>query len=216
MEGLRLALEKDLPVHFVDRDTEGYPVDRTPMPDPYALRKIGHYAFCQAFARSGLDATRYLEDDLREKTMAYHLQQLSQSGERILFVCGMLHFPGVLSMLDEPQTEVIGRRHREGVGLAHLHRESSREILSEMPYLVARYEESRRKGEEVDRMEVNGELISAARENHLKNSKEELSPTQLGVLHRFARNYALLSGGLVPSFYQLIVAARGAAEDNFA
>ena len=36
------------------------------------------------------------------------------------------------------------------------------------------------------------------------------------MLHKFARNYALISGGLVPSFYQLIVAARGAVDDNFA
>jgi len=35
-------------------------------------------------------------------------------------------------------------------------------------------------------------------------------------MHKFARNYALVTGGLVPSFYQLLVAARGAADDNFA
>jgi hypothetical protein len=215
VEVLRLALDEGLPVHFVDRDTEGYPIDRTPMPDPYALAKIGHYAFCRAFSRAPGPA-RYLEDDLREKTMAFHLQQLARSGERILFVCGMLHFPGVLSMLDQPQTEVIGKRHRDGAGLAHLHRESSREILSEMPYLAAQYERSRERGTGVDRLEVNRDLISMAREDHLKNSKEDLSPAQLRVLWKFAGNYALLSGGLVPTFYQLIVAARGAAEDNFA
>ena len=89
--------EKGLPVHFVDRDTEGYPIDRSPMPDPYALTRIGHYLYLP-----GLSATpagvrrRSLEDELREKTMAYHLQRLSETGERILFVCGMFHFPGLL------------------------------------------------------------------------------------------------------------------------
>lgn len=216
VEALRLALENDLGIHLIDRDTEGYPIDRSPMPDPYAVSKIGHHLFCRAYARSAGDSMRFLDDDLREKTMAYHLQQLDRSGEKILFVCGMFHFPGVLSMLERPQTEVIGRRHREGVDLAHLHRESSREILLEMPYLVARYEERRKKGDEVDRMAVNQELIALARENHLKNSKEEISPSQFRVLYKFARNYALLSGGLVPSFYQIIVAARGAVNDNFA
>ena len=28
VEAVRLALENDLPVHFIDRDTEGYPLDR--------------------------------------------------------------------------------------------------------------------------------------------------------------------------------------------
>jgi hypothetical protein len=36
------------------------------------------------------------------------------------------------------------------------------------------------------------------------------------VLRKFARNYAFITGALVPSFYQLVVAARGAADDNFA
>ncbi|MBU2499341.1 MAG: hypothetical protein KKE57_10600, partial [Proteobacteria bacterium] len=41
VEALRLALEKGLPVHFIDRDTEGYPLDRSPMPDPYAVTRVG-------------------------------------------------------------------------------------------------------------------------------------------------------------------------------
>jgi hypothetical protein len=58
--------------------------------------------------------------------------------------------------------------------------------------------------------------VDRSRERHWKNSKEELTHTQLKVLYKFARNYALITGGLVPSFYQLIVAARGAVDDNFA
>jgi hypothetical protein len=159
-----------------------------------------------------------VEDRLREKTMAYHLQQLNRQGERILFVGGLYHLPGLLDMLSQQQTEVIGRRHRKGVGLAHLHRDSSREIMSEMPFLAAKYEKSRSNSDEKppDRLETNSQLIKTSRQNYWKNSKEELTRSQVRVLNRFARNYALVSGGLVPSFYQLIVAARGAADDNFA
>src|SRR4030042_2271770 len=49
VEALRLALENQLETHFVDRDTEGYPVDRSPMPDSYAVRRIGHLLYCQAY-----------------------------------------------------------------------------------------------------------------------------------------------------------------------
>jgi hypothetical protein len=218
IEAARLALENSIPIHFIDRDTEGYPLDLSPMPDPYALRKIGHFIFCQAYLRKHRDDPRSLEDRLREKTIAYHLQQLSRKGERILFVGGLYHLPGLMEMLAQAQTEVIGRRQRKGVGLAHLHRDSSREIMSEMPFLAAKYEKSRssRDGECIDRLEANSQVISTSRQNYWKNSKEELSRSQVRVLNRFARNYALVSGGLVPSFYQLIVAARGAADDNFA
>lgn len=218
VEAVRLALEKGIPVHFVDRDTEDYPIDRTPMPDPYAIAKIGHFLYCQAYIRTHRDSQATPEDMLREKTMAYHLQQLGRRGEKVLFVGGLAHLPGLLRQLDQPQTEVIGRRHRDGVGLAHLHEESSRELLTEMPYLAAGYERLRSEGGPgpLDRMEINHEVLRIARENHWKNSKEELSRSQMRVLNRFARNYALLAGAIVPNFYQLVVAARGAADDNFA
>ena len=218
VEAARLALENGIPLHFIDRDTEGYPLDLSPMPDPYALTKIGHFIFCQAYLRKRQDESRSMEDRLREKTMAYHLQQLSRKGKRIFFVGGLYHLPGLFEMLTQPQTEVIGRRYRKGVGLAHLHRDSSREIMSEMPFLAAKYEKSRSNKDEgtLDRLEANNQLISVSRQNYWKNSKEELSRSQVRVLNRFARNYALVSGGLVPGFYQLIVAARGAADDNFA
>ena len=218
IEAVRLALENNIPIHFIDRDTEGYPLDLSLMPDPYALTKIGHFIFCQAYLRKHRDEPRSLEDQLREKAMAYHLQQLNRKGKRILFVGGLYHLPGLMEMLAQPQTEVIGRRHRKGVGLAHLHKDSSREIMSEMPFLAAKYEKSRshRDEEPPDRLETNSQLIKTSQQNYWKNSKEELSRSQVRVLYRFARNYALVSGGLVPSFYQLIVAARGAADDNFA
>jgi hypothetical protein len=217
-EAVRLSLENNIPVHFIDRDTEGYPLDRSPMPDPYAIRRIGHYVFCQAYLKTRGDEFPFLEDSLREKTMAYHLQRLNETGRRTLFVGGLYHLPGILSLIERPQTEVIGRKHREGAGLAHLHKDSSMEVLTEMPFLVARYERFRSDEgqEEPDRLQIHNELIDMARERHWKNNKEELSRVQIRTLHKFARNYAFLTGALVPNFYQLIVASRGVADDNFA
>lgn len=216
VEAVRLAISSDIPAHFIDRDTEGYPFDYTPMPDSYALTKIGHFTFCRAYLRVH-EHKNFSADILREKNMAFHLQRLSRQGDRILFVGGLSHLPGLLEMLDQPQAQVIGRRKREGIGLAHLHRQSSREIMTEMPFLAAAYERSRTEevGRCLDRLEINSRLIREAQKGLWKNDKEELSRNQLRVLYRFARNYALVTGNLVPDFYQLIVAARGAADDNF-
>lgn len=218
VEAVRSSLEHGVSVDFIDRDTEGYPFDLTPMPDSYAITRVGHYLFCEAYLKRGAPVYPYFEDELRERAMAYRLQRLSQSAERILFVCGLQHLSGILRNLDSPQTEVIERRTREGVGLAQLHRESSREVLSEMPFLIVKYEEMRGRipREIPDRLKINAELIRVARESHFKNNKEELSSTQVRILFKFARNYALLTGALVPNFYQLIIASRGVADDNFA
>jgi len=174
VEALRLALEKALPVHFIDRDTEGYPLDRSPMPDPYAMTRVGHSVYCQAYLQTRKDRPSSAEDTLRERTMAYHLQKLNAAGEKVLFVCGLYHLPGVLKMLELPQTEVIGRRRREGAGLAHLHADSSREVMTEMPFLAACYERFRSEGAAQepgpDRLKVQNDLIALARANHRKNS----------------------------------------------
>jgi hypothetical protein len=49
IEALRLSLSRNLPVHFIDRDTEGYPVYYDPVPDAYAITRIGYQAFCRAY-----------------------------------------------------------------------------------------------------------------------------------------------------------------------
>ncbi len=218
VEAIRLGLANGIPVHFIDRDEEAYPLDLTPMPDPYSAARIGHFNFCQAYLRIYSNNPSFPEDVLREKTMAYHLQRLSGKGKRILFVGGLSHIPGLLKLLDQPQAQVFGRRKRDKVALAHLHEDSSREIITETPYLAAAYEHARSTDDlkNIDRLRIHNELIHDAKKNYWKNSKEELSINQIRVLNRFARNYALLTGRLVPNFYQLIVAARGAADDNFA
>jgi len=218
VEAVRLALAESVPVHFIDRDTEGYLRDLSPMPDPYAVTRIGLSRYYKAYLDVYGPDPSSREDVLREKTMAYHLQRLSSEKKRVLFVGGMAHFPGLLRLLDRPQTSVIGRRKREGVGLAHLHMDSSREIMTEMPFLAAAFERVRAgQGiEDPDRLKINRDLIKIAGENLYKNSKEDLSPGDLKVFNKFAGNYALLTGDLVPNFYQLLVAARGAKDDNFA
>jgi len=218
VEAIRLALENDIPVHFIDRDSEFYPIDTSPMPDPYAVARVGHFDYCKAYLENRDLDPHDDQDMLREKAMAFNLQTLSRNGEKILFVGGLYHFPALLDILDQQQTDVIGRRQREGVEISHLHRDSSRELLTEMPFLTARYEDFRsgNASESPDRLKVNNELIDIALKNLWKNDKEKLSSNQLRILNRFARNYSLVSGGLVAGFYQLIVASRGVADDNFA
>ncbi len=218
VEAIRLAIETKIPFYFIDRDTERYPLDRSPMPDPYSIIRIGYQLYCRSYLDIYPKGSNLAEDILREKHMAYHLQRLSKQYKKILFICGLSHVPGILKYMDKPQAQVIGRTKRKGVGIAHLHEDSSREILSEMPYLAGIYEKIRKtnKWRHLDRIEINHQLIREAARNYYKNDKEEISMTQIKNLHRFARNWALLQGRLVPDFYQLIIASRGVANDNFA
>jgi hypothetical protein len=218
VEAIRLAISKKLPVHFVDRDTEGYPIDRMPMPDPYSIKKIGYWRYCQSYLKIHPEALESPQDQLRERTMTYNLQQLNQTGKKILFVGGLDHLPGLLAYLEKPQVPVIGIRQRPGVMLAHLHRESSREITTEMPFFAALYEEFRSatSAPEPDRLRAVDQLIDRATQSYTKEHRDELTVSQVRVFNRFVMNYALLSGYLSPDLYQIVIAARGAVDDNFA
>ena len=63
------------------------------------------------------------------------------------------------------------------------------EVLTEMPFLAARYERNRSEEgvTELDRLNINRELINEARESHWKNNRDELSGSQLRVMNKFAR-----------------------------
>jgi hypothetical protein len=225
IEALRLGAAAGIPVSFIDRDTEGYPAYREPMPDSYALTQVGYEAYCRAFLRERGEEVLPGEDLLRERTMAQQALELGRRFERVLVVCGLAHFPGLKRLLVEEPALPFGRRRRAGVLLGRLQESSSREILSEMPFLQRRYEEERARAREqqdwtafwnLDRLAIRDDLLEEAVRRHQQNSREQVEEPALAVLKKFARNYAFIQGTLTPDFYQVLVAARGAVNDNFA
>ncbi|RLB09155.1 MAG: hypothetical protein DRG59_03170 [Deltaproteobacteria bacterium] len=227
VEALRLGVEHDIPCYCIDRDIEGYPYRREAFPDSYSVTKIGYRKYCELCSEKLMEQEPDRIDYLREKTMLYNLQRLSRRHKRVLFVVGMAHFGRIFSALDEPHPQPIGRVKRSGVILAQLHEKSSREILTEIPYLVAEYERKRRSILEqwkrdpmvpslFDRLSSVDKLLKEAAEKYKKGYQEEIRPYQFRIIHKFARNYALVQGYLTPDFYQLLIAAKGGVDDNYA
>jgi hypothetical protein len=222
IEAVRLGMENNLPVFFIDRDTEDYPQRSDPMPDPYAVTRIGYQSYCLTYLKERGQEAPSSNDALRERTMASQALGLNHQYHRVLVVCGLAHWSGLLRQLDQNPELPLGRRRRPGVLVGYLKESSSREILSEMPFLQGRYEKERACAGSYDshflnmnRLSVQEELLQRAKEAHLKNSREKVESHQLGLIRKFARNLALLQGGLSPDFYQLLMASRGMVNDNF-
>lgn len=140
-EAVRSGLENHLPVHFVDLELDQYPFYRDPVPDPYAVQRLGYHAYVDLYchetgphrARDGLDLRR-------EAAMAYRLQELADNYDRILFVCGLAHLEGVREAFFRPQAQPLQKREQSGVALFNLHPEDLPEVLGEPPFLAAVYE----------------------------------------------------------------------------
>jgi hypothetical protein len=221
VEAARLALENGVPLFLVDRDDGSYPLHRERALDPYALTRTGTGPYVKAL----LD--RYPPSDepadlLRDRTMAYRLKGLTEAGGPVLWVGGAAHVRGILRALDHTLAEPLGRVAREGVRLAALTPESSREVMSEIPFVAAAFEKARSEGrafdfdDETDAPRVLDALLKEAATRYAKEQRQEVSRRAFEILRQFSRNLCLLQGALVPGFYELVVTARAAVDEDFA
>ncbi len=215
IEAIRLGRELGVPVRFVDLDVEGHPGYPENFPDTYALARLGYERYVEealkiAYEKSPLDVHR-------ERTIAYHLRLLAQQFSRVVFVGGLAHVKDIMAYVGEDLPRPLERLKREGVEIYHLDVLSSREVLSEIGFFQGHYEKARQnRGPGLDRWQLYEELLTQALEQHREKNREEVPRHHLRVLRQFARNYALIEGRLCPDFYQFLVAARGAVNDDFA
>jgi hypothetical protein len=140
VEAARQALERLLPLHLVDIDLDSYPIHEEPLPDSYAVQRIGLAAYYREFSAAFKDIPPEQEDLRREKGMAFRLQQLGKQHERVLFVCGMFHMARIGEFLCLPQAEPLTRVRRGNIRIFNLQPESCGEILGEFPFVSAIYE----------------------------------------------------------------------------
>lgn len=143
VEAARWARERGLPAACIDFDVDGYADYRDPLPDPYAMSRIGLPAYFTAVRRAFRGADP--QDARREAAMAYNVRRLAADGAaRILVVCGMRHVAGFAAAVAVEQAAPLTPPARKNVRLVHLHPDSLGEVLSEPPFYVAAYEAWRR------------------------------------------------------------------------
>jgi len=87
-------------------------------------------------------------------------------------------------------------------------------------YLMKFYKEFSLKDSEEfllpDRQQLMIGLIKKGADFYRENTGEEIKPWQLDIFMKFAGNYALVTGSLLPDFFQLITCGRSVADDNYA
>jgi hypothetical protein len=143
VEASRWARERGLPVCCADLDVDGYADHRDPLPDPYAMTRLGVRAYCDAVRRT--ERLADAQDARREAAMAFHVRALAGAGaKRVLVVLGMRHVAGFTAAVAIEQAAPLTPPVRKNVRLVHLHPDSLGEVLVEPPFYVAAYEAHRR------------------------------------------------------------------------
>lgn len=118
--------------------------------------------------------------------------------------------------MQEEQALPMGRVRRDDVRVLHLHPDSAREVLSEMAWIQGAWERARGGEEQPDRLALHLELCRAAARRQEEEEKTRPTDLQVRALLQYARNLTLLGGHLAPDLYDLLLAARGSVDDNFA
>lgn len=216
-EGLRSALERQIPAYCIDLDVDGYPAIRESFPDPYSIQRIGLKTYYEAFDQAQHVSKEPLDFD-REMHMAKRLKELSLRHERILFVGGMSHIRNILALTKRSRFPELIHAGREVIELCTLTEDSTREVMAECGWFTVAYEQAR--GEKVfippDRQRLIFSLFKNAAEKYIASTGNSFPGYHLRNLMKFARNYALVGQRLMPDLFQILSVARCCVDHNFA
>lgn len=231
-EGLRSALERNLPAWCIDLDVEGYPDMMEGLPDPYAIQKIGLKSYYEAYKKLILDKgiIKTPLDRNRELYMAKRLKELSLSYDRVMFVGGMAHVESILNLVDQSAFPPLQHAQRGTAELCTLTETSTRDVLAECGWISSHYEQQRSNLSQLkmhsgeapfeafppDRQKLIYTLFKKTAEKYTDRTGNAFPGYHLRNLMKFLRNYSLVRGRLMPDLYQMLTAARGCVDDNYA
>jgi len=215
-EAIRTGLEVGAEIVFADPEAAEQPHVKDAYPDPYAIRYIGLDRYVEAYRV--YPQPRSAEISRHAAGIAWKLQGADPSANVFVVVSLNLLDP-LLDAMEEPQAQPLARVRREGIELLNPHPESLAEIATEYPQLQWRYQQFRESMQDlasIDRRRAQLAMFRGAEKDHEANSGESIAHWQRRMLARYSRNLALAGNELSASLFDMTVAARGIAGDNYA
>lgn len=215
-EALRSALENQIAAYCIDLDIETYPQIHEAIPDPYAIERIGLKHYYEIYIKASHPIVT--EHDLaRELHMAKRLKELSLLHEKVLFVGGMAHIHRILDLMDRSSFPLQTHASRNTIQLSTLTENSARDVLAECGWFSTHYEEWRDNTvSSLDRHELILRLYKESAAEYESETGHAFPGYNFRNLMRFSRNYAIINDRLMPDLFQILSAAKGCVDHNYA
>jgi hypothetical protein len=215
-EAVRTGIEIGATIAFADPDAGQRPHLKDTYPDTYAIRHIGLERYVEAYRVYPQPRS----DDISRHAagIAWKLQGADPQASVFVVVSLNLLDP-LLDAMEEPQGQPLMRVKREGVEVFNPHPESLGEITVEYPSLQWRYEQFRPLMTDLtltDRRHAQLAVFREAEKEYEASTGERMAHWQRRLLARYSRNLALAAQELSAGIFDLTVAARGMADDNYA
>jgi len=215
-EAIRTGLETGAEIVFVEPDASQRPHLKDAYPDPYAIRHIGLDRYIEAYRV--YPQPRSAELSQHAAGIAWKLQGTDPAASVMVVVSLNLLDP-VLDAMEEPQAQPLARTKRDDIELLNAHPESLGEIAQEYPALQWRYENFRglmTDANLIDRRHAQLAVFRDAEKEYEASTGERIAHWQRRLLARYSRNLALAGNDLAAGIFDLTVAARSVADDNYA
>ena len=216
-EGLRNAIESGIPGFCIDLDVDHYPDIRERIPDPYAIQRIGLKEYYGLYRKIAHVKKSQIDQD-RELYMAKRLKELSLCHDKVLFVGGMAHIENILKLVDQKSFPYLQHSERKSVELCTLTEKSTLEVMAEFGWISKHYEDSRNDPEAFppDRQKLIYNLYKSAGLKYEESQNLDFPGYHLRNIMKYVRNYALMTDQLMPDLFQILTAAKGCVDHNYA
>jgi hypothetical protein len=223
--GIRVAMGEGIVRAYIDRETGVVEPIPFSSPDAYVLKRLSYEAFAAAMVSTLAPPPEGSQQEMRITWMAFQLHQLEMEYDHVLCLCHFADWPWIRQAYqqraDYPVPESIAPRpERYLVEPASLYF-----VLGELPFLTELYERRRATVHSDRHLAIDGikELLLETRTRSQAIHDEEgqtvptwVTPQLLQLYLHYVRNLALLDRRLTPDLYQLVLAAKQMAGDNFA
>lgn len=219
VEAMRTATELGSEIVFLEPPTHDKPHLNDSYPEPYAIEIVGSRAYLEAYRVHPQPRTPQLE--AHAAAMAWKIQGADPLASICVVVSLNLLDP-LLDAMELPQDAPPAPRTRlfQRAELCNLHPDCLAEVTSEPPYYQDLYEGIRIEADlstfHLDRPRWQLQLLREAEKEYALNTGEKMQSWQRTTLAKFSRNLATLDGHLIPSIYDLTLAARSIIDDNYA
>lgn len=217
-EAARLASEEGIPLFFVDPLSLRYPLFMDKLSDAYLIDLIGQKMFVEQVLNAAKQDDEE-ENSRRETFMAARLQQIAREHEKVLFVGGLAHVPGIVKRLASPQALPLMKTGVKAAVTAPLHPDSLKKGFTEIPRITEIFEHWRSQPDAPhpqNRHELILELMNESRAYFERQTHQEVPEYVRATWSKFLRKWLGFKGMILPDLYHLVSAARSAMDEDFA
>jgi hypothetical protein len=157
----------------------------------------------------------------RIRHMARRLRELEQRFRSILCLCSILDWPWIREAFLDPTESPVEHDTVEDTEVFTVEPRTLVFLFGELPFITGLYERARAELEDDENLSIDGvkELLVAARDRYradLKRRARRVTPHLLAQCLKYLRNLTLIERRMTPDMYNIVVAAKQVAGDQFA